>query len=82
MLRELETLTNAQLCDRLHALVARHNDINADIIECLAHMLERQLHLAMGFSSLHDFCVERFKFSHDVAWKRIRVARLAIRHRR
>ncbi len=80
MLHELGTLTNAELCERLRDLVGRDNDITADIIECLAQMLERQLHLAMGFSSLHDFCVERFGFSHDVAWKRVRVARLATRH--
>src|SRR5262245_7773051 len=78
-MNDLGKFTNAQLCERLDSLVAADNEVNADIIECLVHVIVRRLYLVMGYSCLRSFCVGRFGFSEDVAYKRGRVAQLAAR---
>jgi 5-methylcytosine-specific restriction endonuclease McrA len=73
----LETLSTDDLLARPATLVAVDHQTTADIVACLVEIEERRLHLALGYSSLSAFCVERFGFSEDVAFKRIRVARAA-----
>src|SRR5687768_18542005 len=68
-------LSNSALLDQFGDLVIADRELTADLIECLAEIDERELHLGKGFTSMHGFCVEKYGFSEDMAFKRIRVAR-------
>src|SRR5438309_319155 len=54
----------------------------ANTVELLLYMGEiesRRLYAAAGFSSMFAFCIAKYGFSEDMAYKRIRVARKARR---
>jgi hypothetical protein len=76
-MQNLEKLSTDELLSHVDHLVAVDREVTADILAALVEIDERRLYLALGFSSLHAWCVERLGFSDDVACKRIRVARAA-----
>src|SRR5262245_23883792 len=73
----IEKISNDDLLVHFEHLVRADRGITAAIVACLAELDERQLHLSLGFSSLHSLCVQEYRFSEDVAFKRIRAARVA-----
>jgi hypothetical protein len=79
-MRHLGLLSTDELLGRVIDLVHRDQEITADLIDCLAEIDRRHAHLDRGSSSLHAFCTEHLGFSDDVAYKRIRAARVAQRH--
>jgi len=75
----LGKLSNEELLSSLDRLVEREKKLGAQIVAHLCEVERRQLHLAMGHSSLCAYSVERLGMSEDVAYKRIQVARSAAR---
>ena len=78
-LRLFESLTDAQLLEEVHSLVARHRDITAALIAALAQVDSRQLYLGEGFPSLVSYCTEHLHLSEHEAYSRIESARIARR---
>lgn len=78
-LRLFESLSDSQLLEEVHSLVARHRDITAALIAALAVVESRQLHLGEGYSSLYDYCTKHLHLSEHEAYNRIQSARIALR---
>ncbi|MGC4087871.1 MAG: hypothetical protein QM756_08240 [Polyangiaceae bacterium] len=64
---------------RTAALVGRERAATVEVIEYLVEIQRRRLFLEQACSSLFGYCRERLGFSEDEAFKRARVARLALR---
>ncbi|MBI1797976.1 MAG: hypothetical protein HYR74_13125 [Candidatus Eisenbacteria bacterium] len=77
--RPLAYLSDATLLRNFAELLARDRHTT---VELLAHILEidaRKVWAPAGYSSMYRYCVGEHHMSEDVAFKRIRVARLARR---
>ena len=73
----LHTLSDTQLLTDLERLCEQEASVGAAIVAHLCEVERRRLHLDLGYSSLYTYCVERLGLSDSVAYKRMRVARLA-----
>jgi hypothetical protein len=69
-------LSDDELVARLHDICLDARRLDARIIEYLAEVEERRLHLKAACSSLFEFCVRRLKMSEGAAFRRINAARL------
>src|SRR3954462_13296717 len=78
-LQVFASLTDSQLLEEVHSLVARHRDITATLIASLAELDSRKLYLAEGFPSLRRYCTEHLRLSEHEAHNRIEAARIARR---
>ena len=75
----LNRLTHEELIGSLRSLVARSNEVEADIIEHIQEVESRGLHLDRAYPSLFAFCTAELGFSEGAAYNRIEVARAARR---
>ena len=75
----LEAVSDAVLQEGLKELLATGARTEARIVAHLAEVDARKLHLAMGASSLFDYCLSRLGLSNNEAFHRITAARLARR---
>src|SRR5688572_1488224 len=75
----LENLDDATLRRDLHRVIERERPHEAEVIAHIAEFDRRRLYLAEAFSSMFAYCVGELRLSEDVAYKRIRAARLARR---
>jgi hypothetical protein len=75
----LEAVSDAVLQKGLKALLTKGARTEARIVAHLAEVDARKLHLAMGASSLFDYCLSRLGLSNNEAFHRITAARLARR---
>ena len=75
--QDLGRIPNATLVTHLRALVAESNRHTARLIRLIAEAEHRRLHLDYGYRSLVAWCATELNLSEGVAFKRIRVARLA-----
>ena len=69
-------LEDDQLLAALSALVMRENDSLSDLLAHLAELDEREVCLAMGYSSLFAYCTEALGFCKSSAGRRIAAARV------
>ena len=69
-------LDDVQLLASLSALVRRENDSLSDLLAHLAEIEERELCLALGYSSLFAYCTEALGFCKSSAGRRIAAARV------
>ncbi|MES1175365.1 MAG: HNH endonuclease signature motif containing protein [Myxococcales bacterium] len=69
-------LGDGQLLAGLSALVKRENDSLSDLLAHLAELEERELCLALGYSSLFAYCTEALGFCRSSAGRRIAGARV------
>jgi hypothetical protein len=69
-------LGDDQLLAGLSALVKRENDSLSDLLALLAELEERELCLALGYSSLFAYCTEALGFCKSSAGRRIAAARV------
>jgi hypothetical protein len=79
MQTSLSHLSDAALLDRLNKLAAQDRRTTAALVECIVETWSRRLHRERGYSSMYTYCVGALQMSADVAYKRIRVARIAAR---
>src|SRR5262245_59130830 len=75
----LSHLSDTTVRNRLTALVAADRTATAEILTHLAEYDARRLYAEDGYSSTFVYCVRRLRFSEDMAFKRIRAARVARR---
>ena len=75
----LAQLSNDTLRTRLHQLTATDCTTTANLLAHLGEFDARRLYAEEGFSSMFVYCVQHLCFSEDVAFKRIRAARVARR---
>lgn len=75
--RAIEGLSDERLLATVETLTVHTRQSTADLIEALAELDRRELHLAQGYSSLFSYCTSRLHFSEHEAYARIRAARLA-----
>jgi hypothetical protein len=79
ILFSLTRLSDAELVDRMKALLASERDTVATLIAHLAEMDTRDVHLREGYPSLFVYCRDVLGLSEWEAYKRIEVARAARR---
>jgi hypothetical protein len=73
-------LEDDQLLAALSGLVRRENDSLSDLLAHLAELDERELCLALGYSSLFAYCTEALGFCKSSAGRRIAAARVCREH--
>src|SRR6266404_3130576 len=71
----LGELKNSELLAGLSDLVRRSNALTSELLAHLVELEARMLHLELGFSSLHAYCVERLHMSEGSAGRRVAAAR-------
>ncbi len=59
----LNTLTDTQIIRRGDAVVRSRHELAIELVDCLAEIERRALHLKKGYSSLFDYCTRRWNFS-------------------
>ena len=59
--------------------LSRERSCTADVLAHLAEVEARELHLPLGYPSMHAYCVGRLHLSEDATWKRLQAARAARR---
>lgn len=69
-------LTNENITDNLRALKAREDHIIADVLEYIGEMERRELHLALGYSTVYSYLSQCLGYSESEAYRRIEAARL------
>ncbi|MES1176220.1 MAG: HNH endonuclease [Myxococcales bacterium] len=72
----LSGLDDVQLLASLSALVRRENDSLSDLLAHLAELDQREVCVAMGYSSLFAYCTEALGFCKSSAGRRISAARV------
>ena len=75
----LSHLPDAALLNDLLVLVRRDRATTAALLAHLAEVDARKLYLPAAYPSMHAYCVGVLRLSEDAAYKRIRVARTALR---
>jgi hypothetical protein len=73
----LSRLSDAELLIEVKRLAAIEREATADLIRSLAEVEARRLHLAMGCSSMFDYCTQVLHLSEHAAYARIAAARAA-----
>jgi hypothetical protein len=68
-------LSNRDLLAKIARLAASEREATASLVELLAELDARRLHLAEGCSSLFTYCTERLHLSEQAAYHRIQAAR-------
>ena len=74
----LSHLSDAQLLTEVKRLVAVEHEATVDVIRSLCEVKARQLHLAIGCSSMFDYCTRVLHLSEHAAYARIAAARWAV----
>jgi hypothetical protein len=71
----LDHLSDQQLIDRIDRLALEERRATALLIASLAELDARGIHIALGYSSLFDYCRKRLHLSEHAVLNRIEVAR-------
>src|ERR1700761_8330049 len=72
---KVTALSDAELVGALKKLVASEHVATADVVEHLAEIDARRLHITAACASLTAYCEERLGYSHDEAAHRVHAAR-------
>jgi hypothetical protein len=72
-------LSNEELIAELDRLRRRELEGLPDLLACLSELERRRAYIALGYSTLFDYCVGRLRYSEGAAMRRIRAARAASR---
>jgi hypothetical protein len=75
----IRKLSDAALDRELTEIVARDRKTTVTMLAYLAVFDSRRRYAPAGYPSMHAYCVESLHMSDDIAFKRIRVARIARR---
>jgi hypothetical protein len=74
---DVRKLSNKMLMGRLEASVAGRRKWTAFIVELLAEVERRRLHLIDGYTSMFDFCQNHLLMSEGTSFRHIAAARIA-----
>jgi hypothetical protein len=72
-----KALSDEALLAGLHAMATCEKQLGAEILLHLVEVERRQLHLALGYSSLYAYGIAELGWSENVAHKRAKAARAA-----
>lgn len=72
----LQSFSNDLLLERFSKLVKTERKITHLVLECIAEIDRRELHLSMAFPSLFDYLTQAHGYSNGAAQRRISAARL------
>jgi hypothetical protein len=75
----LKQLGDSRLLRECDGVVARSRAVTVELLACLAEVDVRQLYRQAGYPSMYSFCIGRYHFSEQSAYKRIQAARVARR---
>jgi hypothetical protein len=75
----LRHLANSTLRHDLKQLIVTDRGTTAQLVAHIAEFQSRKLYLEDGYGSMFDYCVRELGMSEDVACRRIRAARAALR---
>ena len=75
----LSYLSDTELLIKVKRLAAAEREATADLIRSLCEVEVRQLHLAIGCSSMFGYCTQVLQLSEHAAYARIAAARAAAR---
>ena len=73
----LAHLSNSAVDNALSSSVTDDWTTTAGLLCCIGESDDRKRYLAKGYASMYRYCRDEFRMSHDVATKRINVARAA-----
>jgi hypothetical protein len=73
----LSHLSDQSLLRELRSLVTQDRATTALLIAHLGEVDSRRLYAPAGYPSMYEYCLRELRFSEDMAYKRIQVARLA-----
>lgn len=74
-LREIQSLTNQQLVQKINGLVKEERRITIEILRLLREIERRQLFAELGFPSLFAYCTKVLLYSEAAACRRIEAMR-------
>lgn len=72
-------LPDHELLRALTDVVSKDRATTAEMLALIGEAERRRLYAAAGFESMHRYCVGKLKMSGDVAYKRVRAARVSRR---
>ena len=78
-LTRLEHLSDSELLAGTRRLVARSNQLLAELLVHLGEVEARGIHRTRACSSLYTYCIYELRFSEDEAFRRVSAARLVRR---
>jgi hypothetical protein len=73
----LTHLSDQSLLHELKTLVVQDRATTALLVAHLGEVDARRLYAPQGYPSIYEYCVRELRFSEDIAYKRIQVARAA-----
>ena len=76
MIQPLKTLNDTHLIDSTEKVVTTLRRVDLALLEHLAEIEARELHLKSGYSSLFKMCTEKFRLSEASAYRRVAASRL------
>jgi 5-methylcytosine-specific restriction endonuclease McrA len=76
---EPSDISDDELLSRVTKLTGSLRELTAQLVEHLAEVEARRLHLVAGYSSMFDFCQKKLGMSEGEAFRRILAARLSRR---
>ncbi len=79
MRKLFSSLTDKELVDSIEESAQRERSVSIEILDQLAEMDRRDIHLDLGFRSLHSYCVSRLRYSESAAGRRICTARTMVK---
>ena len=77
---QLPTLTDAEFHSQFELVVGVEHDSTLKILHFINDLERRKSFLAMGYSSVFDYCVRKLGYSRSGAGRRIQAARCARRY--
>ena len=72
---DLMNIDDNEVLARICLSVKQEKKHTLEVLEYLAEVNRRRLHLKEGYSSLHDFCIRHLKYSEGEANRRVHAAR-------
>lgn len=75
-MKEWQRLSDSELVAETKRCVAREREATLAVIERVREIQRRLLHLEIGYSSLHEFCVVELGYSDGAAYRRIHAMEL------
>ena len=74
-IKNLSGLSDKELTVNMKRLISNERNMKASFIAYLAEVIDRKLHIKLGYSSLMTYCMETFNLSEGSSYKRMQIAR-------
>ncbi|MBI3017837.1 MAG: HNH endonuclease [Deltaproteobacteria bacterium] len=75
-MNEISKLKDKELVEKFGVLVREEKEATASVVAHLSEIDRRKLYALEGYSSLFNYCVEKYHYSESAAYRRIQAARI------